>query len=120
MRKLEPVYKRLRFNRAPAHAAGIASDHLAGAAQHARACAERRGNMGAAWALLGDALLEHHAVTPQCPSGTEPLQQYAISQPCAGSAARGCPVFLPCRTASICTVDYPSENHGQVMRPYHI
>ena len=55
--------------------AGIASDYLAGAAQHARTCARRHGNMAAAWALLGDALLEHHAVTPPSPAGTEPLQQ---------------------------------------------
>ena len=35
--------------------------------------------MAAAWALLGDALLANHAVTPPCPAGTEPLEQCAAS-----------------------------------------
>ncbi len=60
-----------------AFAAGIAGDYLAGAAQHARACARLRGNLAAAWTLLGDALLAHHAVTPPSPAGTGPLEQCA-------------------------------------------
>ena len=71
-----------------ASAAGIASEYLAGAAQHARACARLRGNLAAAWMLLGDALLAHHAVTPLSPAGTEPLQQcvYTMLRPKLESA----------------------------------
>lgn len=50
--------------RTPAPAAGSAADALAAAAAHVLRCTQRHGNLAAAWKLLGDTLLLHHAVDP--------------------------------------------------------
>ena len=55
--------------------AGIAAAELAQAAEHAAACANRYGHFDAAWKLLGDIHLQHHAVTPASAVGLGPEKQ---------------------------------------------
>jgi len=58
---------------------GAAAEHLASAADRARACAERHPALQTAWRLLGDVLLQHGAVAP--------LAQHRAERDAADAAA---------------------------------